>query len=54
MFMRDPAADIVAMRHGRLVWAGLAVATTRVPRSCWACSTRPMLDIVGTAAAAIS
>jgi NADH-quinone oxidoreductase subunit N len=28
MFMRDPASDAPAMRHGLLTWGGLAVATT--------------------------
>jgi NADH-quinone oxidoreductase subunit N len=27
MFMRDPAGDIPKLRHGRLVWAGLAVSS---------------------------
>ena len=28
MFMRDPASDAPALRHGALLWGGLAVATT--------------------------
>jgi len=28
MYMRDPASDAPALRHGRLLWGGLAVATT--------------------------
>ena len=27
MFMRDPASDAPALRHGRLLWSGLAAAT---------------------------
>jgi NADH:ubiquinone oxidoreductase subunit 2 (subunit N) len=27
MYMRDPASDAEPLRHGRLLWAGLAVAT---------------------------
>jgi NADH-quinone oxidoreductase subunit N len=28
MFMRDPVSDAPGLRHGRLLWGGLAVATT--------------------------
>jgi len=28
MFMRDPVSDAPGLRHGRLLWSGLAVATT--------------------------
>jgi NADH-quinone oxidoreductase subunit N len=28
MYMREPTSDVVAPRHGRLLWGGLAVATT--------------------------
>jgi NADH-quinone oxidoreductase subunit N len=27
MYMRDPASDAEPLRHGRMLWAGLAVAT---------------------------
>jgi hypothetical protein len=28
MYMREPTSDAVPPRHGRLLWSGLAVATT--------------------------
>jgi hypothetical protein len=27
MYMRDPASEAPALRHGRLLWGGLAAAT---------------------------
>ena len=27
MYMRDPASEVAALRHGSLVWTGLALAT---------------------------
>jgi NADH-quinone oxidoreductase subunit N len=51
MFMREPAGDIPVMRHGRLVWTGLAVAT--VLTIVLGLFPNVLLDIVGTAAAAI-
>jgi NADH-quinone oxidoreductase subunit N len=55
MFMRDSDTEQVVLPHGRLVWAGLGVAALGtialgfVPQVVTA-----MLDVVGTAAAAIS
>ena len=54
MFMRDPASDAPALRHGRLVWSGLAVATTFTillglfpSRSCRS-SARPPRSVSGS------
>ncbi len=52
MFMRDPASDAPAMRHGRLVWSGLAVATTFT--ILLGLFPEPLLQVVGAAAASIS
>ena len=52
MFMRDPTAEIPSLTHGRLVWAGLAVAT--VLTIVLGLFPGAMLEIVGDAAKAIS
>ena len=51
MFMREPGSEAPALRHGRLVWAGLAVTTAFTI----ALGVFPgiVLDIVGQAARAI-
>ncbi len=51
MFMREPEGDVPVLRHGRLVWTGLAVAT--VLTIVLGLFPSVLLDIVGTAAAAI-
>ena len=51
MWMRDAEGDVPVMAHGRLVWAGLAVAT--VLTIVLGLFPNVLLDIVGTAAAAI-
>jgi NADH-quinone oxidoreductase subunit N len=51
MLMRDPAGDIPAMPHGRLVWTGLAVATFFTV--VLGLFPNILLDIVEGAAAAI-
>jgi NADH-quinone oxidoreductase subunit N len=51
MFMRDPAAELPALSHGRLVWAGLAVTT--VATIVLGVFPNAMLDIVGAAAKAV-
>jgi NADH-quinone oxidoreductase subunit N len=51
MFMRDPVGEIPVMPHGRLVWAGLAVAT--VLTVVLGLFPGVLLDIVGGAAKAI-
>ncbi len=51
MFMRDPAEDVQSLRHGRLVWTGLAVAT--VMTIALGLFPNTLLTIVGQAAAAI-
>ena len=33
MYMRDPASDAPPLRHGALLWGGLAAATTLTIRS---------------------
>jgi NADH-quinone oxidoreductase subunit N len=48
MWMRDPAGDLPALAHGRLVWAGLTVAT--VLTIALGLFPGVMLDIVGNAA----
>jgi NADH-quinone oxidoreductase subunit N len=52
MFMREPAAETPVLAHGRLLWAGLAVATVLTV----ALGVFPgiVLDIVGEAAAAVA
>jgi len=51
MFMRDQTGDIPVLRHGRLVWAGLAV--TAAVTVVLGLFPNVLLDIVGKAAAAI-
>lgn len=51
MFMREPEGEIPVMPHGRLVWAGLAVAT--VVTVVLGLFPNALLDIVEGAAAAI-
>jgi NADH-quinone oxidoreductase subunit N len=51
MFMRDPAEDVQALRHGPLVWTGLAVAT--VMTVALGLFPNALLSVVGQAAAAI-
>ncbi len=51
MWMRDPASEAPVLTHGRLVWAGLAVAT--VMTIALGLLPGVMLDIVGKAAAAV-
>jgi len=51
MFMRDPTTEIPSLTHGRLVWAGLAVAT--VLTIVLGLFPGALLDIVGGAARAI-
>lgn len=52
MFMRDPAPDAVALPHGRLLWAGLGVAT--VLTIALGLFPGLVLDVVGDAAAAVA
>jgi len=51
MFMRDPVDEAPALRHGRLVWTGLAVAT--VMTVALGLFPNTLLAIVGTAADAV-
>jgi hypothetical protein len=52
MWMRDAEGEPVVMRHGRLVWTGLAVAS--VLTIVFGLFPETLLSIVETAAAAIS
>ncbi len=52
MFMRDPASDVPALRHGRLVWTGLAVTTALT--ILFGLFPDPLLQVVREAAAAVS
>jgi NADH-quinone oxidoreductase subunit N len=52
MFMRDPASDAPALRHGALMWGGLAAATALTILLGLFPTT--LLDIVNQAACAIS
>jgi NADH-quinone oxidoreductase subunit N len=52
MFMRDPTTDAPALRHGALLWGGLAVAT--VLTIALGLFPTTILEIVGEAAAAIA
>ncbi len=52
MYMRDPTSDAPPMRHGALVWGGLAVATALT--ILIGLFPTPLLDIVGKAAQAIA
>ena len=51
MFMREPASEQPALRHGRLLWTGLAAAT--ILTVALGLIPGPLLDIVGAAARAI-
>jgi NADH-quinone oxidoreductase subunit N len=51
MFMRDPTEDLPKLRHGRLVWTGLAVST--VLTIALGLFPNWLLEIVQTAASAI-
>ncbi len=52
MFMRDPASDAPALRHGALMWGGLAAAT--VLTILFGLIPTPLLEIVNQAACAIA
>ena len=51
MYMREPASDQPPLRHGRLLWTGLAAAT--ILTIALGLVPGPLLDIVGAAARAI-
>ncbi len=51
MFMREPASEQPALRHGRLLWSGLLAAT--ILTVVLGLIPGPLLDIVGAAARAI-
>jgi NADH-quinone oxidoreductase subunit N len=51
MYMRDPATEQPALRHGRLLWGGLAAATALT--LLLGLIPGPLLDVVGEAARAI-
>ncbi len=51
MFMREPASEQPALRHGRLLWSGLLVAT--ILTVALGLIPGPLLEIVGAAARAI-
>jgi NADH-quinone oxidoreductase subunit N len=51
MFMRDPVSDGPVLRHGRLLWSGLAAATALT--ILLGLIPGPLLQIVGNAARAI-
>ena len=51
MYMREPASDQPPIRHGRLLWTGLAAAT--ILTIALGLVPGPLLDIVGAAARAI-
>ena len=51
MFMRDPAGDLPKLRHGRLLWTGLAVSAFLT--IVLGLFPNLLLEIVGVAAAAI-
>jgi NADH-quinone oxidoreductase subunit N len=52
MYMRDPATDAPPLRHGALMWGGLAAATALT--ILFGLFPTTLLDVVGQAAAAIS
>ena len=52
MFMRDPATDAPALRHGALLWGGLAAATTMT--IVFGLFPTTLLEIVAEAAEAIA
>jgi NADH-quinone oxidoreductase subunit N len=51
MYMRDPESEQPALRHGRLLWSGLAVATALT--ILLGVVQTPLLEFVGNAARAI-
>ena len=51
MYMRDPATEAPALRHGRLLWGGLAASTALT--ILLGLVPGPLLDVVGEAARAI-
>jgi NADH-quinone oxidoreductase subunit N len=51
MFMRDPAGELPRLRHGRLLWTGLAVSAFLT--IVLGLFPNLLLEIVGVAAAAI-
>jgi NADH-quinone oxidoreductase subunit N len=51
MFMRDPVEELAPLRHGRLLWAGLAVST--VLTIALGLAPNVLLEIVQAAAAAV-
>ncbi len=51
MFMREPASDAPAMRHGALLWGGLAAATALT--ILFGLFPTSLLDVVGQAAQAL-
>ena len=51
MFMREPATEAPALRHGRLLWSGLAATTALT--ILLGLVPGPLLDVVGQAARAI-
>jgi NADH-quinone oxidoreductase subunit N len=51
MFMRDPASDAPAPRHGALMWGGLAAATALT--LLMGLFATPLVEIVGVAARAL-
>jgi NADH-quinone oxidoreductase subunit N len=52
MYMRDPASDAPALRHGALLWGGLAAATTLT--IVFGLFPNALLDIVAAAAQSIA
>lgn len=52
MYMRDPSSDAPALRHGALVWGGLAVATTLT--IVFGLFPNALLDVVSAAAQSIA
>lgn len=52
MYMRDPSSDAPALRHGALVWGGLAVATTLT--IVFGVFPNSLLDVVSAAAQSIA
>ncbi len=52
MFMRDPAADAPALRHGVLLWGGLAAATALT--IVFGLFPNQLLDVVAEAARAVA
>ncbi|HEY8437455.1 MAG TPA: NADH-quinone oxidoreductase subunit N [Candidatus Limnocylindrales bacterium] len=52
MYMRDPASDAPALRHGRLMWGGLATAT--VATIVFGLFPGLLLGIIGEAARALA